>query len=126
MNKSIPPTRRGPGRWIWSSLFVMLLLGPCGACWGLTKELYEFTKTTPGPRPYPSQVLTTPTNTLGFQELWHFELDGLEEDRESLLIADVDGDGAEELLLNTADRNRLQVIKEGPLIAEVQHLKRGL
>jgi hypothetical protein len=120
MSKSVPHTHRGRGRWIWSSLFVMILLGPCGACWGLTKHLYESSGTTPGPRPYPSQGLTTPTNTLGFQELWHFELDGLEEDRESLLIADVDGDGAEELLLNTADRNRLQVLQDGRVVAEVQ------
>jgi hypothetical protein len=67
-------------------------------------------------RPTP-QALTTPTNPLGFQELWHFDLDGLEEDRESLLIADVDGDGAEELLLNTADRNRLQVLQDGRVVA---------
>lgn len=95
MSKSTSHTHCGPGRWIWSSLLVMTLLGPCGACWGLTKGLYESSGNTPGPRPYPSQVLTTPTNTLGFQELWHFDLDGLEEGRERLLIADVDGDGAE-------------------------------
>ena len=52
MSKSVPRTHRGPGRWIWSSLLVMLLLGPCGACWGLTKGLYESSGNTPGPRPY--------------------------------------------------------------------------
>ena len=60
MSKRTSRTHRGPGRWIWSSLLVMLLLGPCGACWGLTKGLYESSGNTPGPRPYLSQGLTNP------------------------------------------------------------------
>ena len=67
-----------------------------------------------------AKKLITPTNTIGFQELWSLEVGGHE--RGTLLAADVDGDGAEELLMSTEEANQLLVIEEGQVTGEV-HLQ---
>ncbi|MCD4737824.1 MAG: hypothetical protein K8R89_01005 [Anaerolineae bacterium] len=95
-------SRRGPS---WRPLLIGGLLVSMLACrcWGPFQH---------------ARQLITPTNTIGFQELWRLEVGGHE--RQTLLVADVDGDGAEELLLSTAEVNQLLVIEEGQITGEVQ------
>ena len=104
--------------WRWRvrlSLLIVGLVTNTPACWSLL-----FGPPGPRERHYPSPELITPTNTIGFEELWHFELGGLEREKQTLLVADIDEDSAEELLLSTEEANRLQVIKDGQVAGEVQ------